>query len=153
MLVLTIIGDLFRDKELSGWWKALWIIALIFVHAFYVAVVRPNADAVLTQQAIMQETNPEFVQETSLYVILKDYEQEAEIILMIEAVFRGLEITDYSIKINHRGILNGVAEQIGAKGKEVALFVAIDKLDKIGEEKVKEELTTKGFTDDQLTTL
>ena len=31
MILFQIIGDLFRDKELSGWWKALWVIALIFV--------------------------------------------------------------------------------------------------------------------------
>ncbi|MGV3590670.1 MAG: MotA/TolQ/ExbB proton channel family protein [Gammaproteobacteria bacterium] len=62
------------------------IIALIFVHAFYVAVVRPNADAVLAQQAIMQEQNPDFVQPVSMYVVLKDYEQEAEIILMFWAL-------------------------------------------------------------------
>jgi histidyl-tRNA synthetase len=70
---------------------------------------------------------------------------EAEIILMIKAVFRTLNISDYTIKVNHRGILNGVAEHIGAHGKETALFIAIDKLDKIGEEKVKEELISKGF--------
>jgi histidyl-tRNA synthetase len=70
---------------------------------------------------------------------------EAEIILMIKEVFSLLGIEDYSIKINHRGILAGLAELIGAKGNEGSLFVAIDKLDKIGEEKVKEELLTKGF--------
>jgi histidyl-tRNA synthetase len=78
---------------------------------------------------------------------------EAEIILMIESVFRKLGITDYSIKINHRGVLNGVAELIGAKGNEVALFVAIDKLDKNGDDKVKEELSGKGFSPQALTTL
>ena len=31
MVIFSIIGDLFRDHELSGWWKALWIIFLIFV--------------------------------------------------------------------------------------------------------------------------
>ncbi|MEY4640928.1 MAG: hypothetical protein RLZZ227_922 [Pseudomonadota bacterium] len=62
------------------------IISLIVVHAFYVAVVRPNADAVLAQQAVMQEQNPEFVQDPSLYVILKDYEQEAEIVIMFWAL-------------------------------------------------------------------
>jgi type VI protein secretion system component VasK len=31
MILFQIIGDLVRDKDLSGWWKALWIIALIFV--------------------------------------------------------------------------------------------------------------------------
>ena len=70
---------------------------------------------------------------------------EAEIILMIQAVFKTLNITGYTIKLNHRGVLNGLAEVIGASGRETALFVAIDKLDKIGEEKVKEELTSKGF--------
>lgn len=78
---------------------------------------------------------------------------EAEIILMIKSVFAKLGITDYTIKINHRGVLNGVAELIGAKGNEVPLFVAIDKLDKIGEEKVKEELSEKGFTSQALATL
>lgn len=78
---------------------------------------------------------------------------EAEIILMIKEVFKGLDIQDYTIKINHRGILNGIAEVIGAKGNETPMFVAIDKLDKIGEEKVKEELRTKNFTEQSLTTL
>jgi histidyl-tRNA synthetase len=78
---------------------------------------------------------------------------ESEIILMIKETFKGLGITDYTIKINHRGILNGVAEVIGSKGNETSLFVAIDKLDKIGEEKVKEELKAKGFSDESLTAL
>ncbi len=78
---------------------------------------------------------------------------EAEIILMIKEVFKALGIDDYSIKINHRGILNGVAEVINALGKETSLFVAIDKLDKIGEEKVKEELLEKDFSQQSLPVL
>jgi histidyl-tRNA synthetase len=78
---------------------------------------------------------------------------EAEIILMIKEVFKGLGLKDYTIKINHRGILSGIAETIGAKEKETALFVAIDKLDKIGEEKVKEELRSKNFSDESLNSL
>jgi histidyl-tRNA synthetase len=78
---------------------------------------------------------------------------EAEIILMIKDVFKGLGITDYTIKINHRGILNGIADVIGAKGNETPMFVAIDKLDKIGEEKVKEELRTRNFSDQSLASL
>lgn len=78
---------------------------------------------------------------------------EAEIILMITEAFKGLGIVDYTIKINHRGILSGIAETIGAKQNETSLFVAIDKLDKIGEEKVKEELRPKGFSEESLTTL
>lgn len=72
---------------------------------------------------------------------------EAEIILMIKEVFKGLGILDYTIKINHRGVLEGMAETIGARGNETALFVAIDKLDKIGEDKVREELLGKSFTE------
>jgi histidyl-tRNA synthetase len=78
---------------------------------------------------------------------------EAEIILMIKTVFKNLGISDYTIKINHRGVLNGVAELIGAAGNEAPLFVAIDKLDKSGEEKVKEELSAKGFSPQSLSML
>ncbi len=75
---------------------------------------------------------------------------EAEIILMIKEVMTGLNLSDYTIKINHRGVLMGLAETLNAKGKETDLFVAIDKLDKAGKEKVKEELITKGFSADQV---
>ena len=75
---------------------------------------------------------------------------EAEIILMIKDSFGVLGITDYSIKINHRGVLSAVAELLAASGKESSLFVAIDKLDKIGEEKVKEELIERGFESSSL---
>jgi histidyl-tRNA synthetase len=78
---------------------------------------------------------------------------EAEIILMIKDVFQRLGITDYTIKINHRGILAGLAELIDASGKESSLFVAIDKLDKIGEQGVREELAGKGFSADSLNKL
>jgi histidyl-tRNA synthetase len=78
---------------------------------------------------------------------------EAEIVLMIKEVFKRLGIEDYSIKINHRAILSGLAELCEAKGNETSLFVAIDKLDKIGEEKVKDELRMRGFTEKNLTTL
>ncbi|HTH57549.1 MAG TPA: ATP phosphoribosyltransferase regulatory subunit, partial [Cyclobacteriaceae bacterium] len=70
---------------------------------------------------------------------------EAEIILMIKDAFKGLGIQDYSIKINHRSVLSGLAEMLDAAQNENSLFVAIDKLDKIGEEKVKEELGARGF--------
>lgn len=71
---------------------------------------------------------------------------EAEIILMIKEVFQRLGILDYTIKINHRGILSGLAELAQAQANESSLFVAIDKLDKIGEEKVKDELVSRGIT-------
>src|SRR5260221_877802 len=82
---------------------------------------------------------------------------EAEIILMIKDAFKALGIKDDSIKICHRAVLSGLAEILGVTtdvGKnENSLFVAIDKLDKIGEEKVKEELVARGFNADSLSTL
>lgn len=78
---------------------------------------------------------------------------ETEIILMIKSSFKALGITDYTIKINHRGILAGIAELVSANEKEASLYVAIDKLDKVGEEKVKEELLARGFAADSLITL
>lgn len=75
---------------------------------------------------------------------------EAEIVLMIRRVFEKLGLKDYSIKINNRKILTGISEAIGEPGKEGPLCVAIDKLDKIGWEKVKEELTQRGFGEDSL---
>jgi len=78
---------------------------------------------------------------------------EAEIILMIRDVFSTLDISDYSIKINHRSVLSGIAELVGTKENETALFVAIDKLDKIGEDGVRQELQAKGFKETKLDTL
>lgn len=70
---------------------------------------------------------------------------EAEIILMIREVFNLLGIGDYTIKINHRNILAGIAETLNATGKETELYTAIDKLDKIGANGVREELKDRGF--------
>lgn len=78
---------------------------------------------------------------------------EAEIILMIREVFAKLQITNYTIKINHRGILSGIAQLCGAAEKESALFVAIDKLDKQSREQVTAELLSKGFTQQNIDTL
>ena len=78
---------------------------------------------------------------------------EAEIIAMINEVFTDLKLPDFTIKINNRKILEGITEAIGVKGKEAEFCVAIDKLDKIGLEKVNEELLQKGFTEDNITLL
>ncbi len=72
---------------------------------------------------------------------------EAEIILMLNQAFTGLGITDFTIKINNRKILTGIAEVVDATGKEADLAVAIDKLDKIGQEKVETELMQRGFSE------
>ncbi len=78
---------------------------------------------------------------------------EAEIVMMLHHVLRHLGIEGFTVKINHRKVLSGIAESIGAPGRESALCVAIDKLDKIGREGVFEELSRQGFGDNSLAAL
>jgi len=61
------------------------IISIIVVHAFYVSVVRPNAAQDIEQQALIREQDPVAVQERSMWVLIKDPEQEACFILMFWA--------------------------------------------------------------------
>ena len=62
------------------------IISIIVVHAFYVSVVRPNAAQDIEQQAIEREKDPGVVQERSMWVLIKDPEQESCFILMFWAL-------------------------------------------------------------------
>jgi histidyl-tRNA synthetase len=78
---------------------------------------------------------------------------EAEIVLMMAQVLNGLGLYDFTIKINHRGVLRNVYQALGGEGAETDLFVAIDKLDKIGREGVTKELLEKGFTSPVIDTL
>lgn len=75
---------------------------------------------------------------------------EAEIVLMLHESLRNLGIQDFTVKINNRKILTGIAEVVGAEGQEGPLAVAIDKLDKIGKDKVIEELQQRGFSDESI---
>lgn len=90
----------------------------------------------------------EFYQCDADVVGTKSLTCEAEIVLMIQEVLANLQLADYEIKINHRQILAGMTEAVGAPGREADFCVAIDKLDKIGEEKVLQELTERGFSED-----
>lgn len=71
--------------------------------------------------------------------------QEVEFVQLYDAVFTALGLKGTTIKINNRKILSGIAEVIGAKDKLIDFTVALDKLDKIGEDKVKEEMLDKGI--------
>lgn len=62
------------------------IIVIIVVHAVYVAVIRPNADIIQQQQTLMQEADEDYVPERSLYIVLRDFEQETCIILFFWAL-------------------------------------------------------------------
>lgn len=70
---------------------------------------------------------------------------EVELIQLMDEVFTRFAIR-VSIKMNNRKILTGIAEIIGAPEKIVDITVAIDKLDKIGLDKVNEELASKGIS-------
>ena len=77
---------------------------------------------------------------------------EVELIQMIDEVFARFGIR-VAIKLNNRKILSGIAEWIGAPDKIVDITVAIDKLDKIGLDKVNDELREKGLSEDAIARL
>ena len=62
------------------------IVIIIIVHAAYVAVIRPHADATLARQAAMLATGESQITERSVFVLIRDYEQEACFILMFWAL-------------------------------------------------------------------
>lgn len=74
---------------------------------------------------------------------------EVELLQIIDTVFNRFGIR-VSIKLNNRKILTGMAEIIGQPDKIVDITVAIDKLDKIGLDKVNEELALKGIPQDAI---
>ncbi|WP_298395937.1 histidine--tRNA ligase [Flavobacterium sp.] len=76
--------------------------------------------------------------------------QEAELVQLYDAVFTSLGLKGVTIKINNRKILSGIAEVIGASDKLIDFTVALDKLDKIGEDGVKKEMLEKGISEEAL---
>ncbi len=72
---------------------------------------------------------------------------ELELVQIIDDVFQRLQINTV-VKINNRKILAGIAEAIGEAERIVDITVAIDKLDKIGLEKVNAEMLDKGISQD-----
>ena len=61
------------------------LLAIILVHLFYVLAVRPNAERVLAEQAVRMQVDKDYVQEQSVWVIIRDYEQESCFVLMLWA--------------------------------------------------------------------
>lgn len=77
---------------------------------------------------------------------------EVELLQIIDQVFRRLRIR-VAIKLNNRKVLAGIAELIGAPDKLIDITVAIDKIDKIGIDKVNEELSERGLGDEAIAAL
>ncbi|SFR31179.1 histidyl-tRNA synthetase [Robiginitalea myxolifaciens] len=74
--------------------------------------------------------------------------QELEFVQLYDRVFDQLGLKGVTIKINHRKVLAGIAEVIGASDKLIDFTVALDKLDKIGAAGVEKEMLGKGLAPD-----
>lgn len=77
---------------------------------------------------------------------------EIELLQIIDEVFRRLRVR-VAIKLNNRKVLAGIAELIGQPDKLIDITVAIDKIDKIGLEKVEAELAERGLDADAIACL
>lgn len=75
---------------------------------------------------------------------------EAEFVMIYDEALGKLGLKDFTIKINNRKILSGIAELIGKAESIIDLTVAIDKLDKIGLDGVMKELLERGFTEAEI---
>lgn len=75
---------------------------------------------------------------------------EAELLTLYTQVFNALQIPEITIHINNRKILAAIAELAGKSQEMTAMTVAIDKLDKIGWEKVGQELQESGFSEENI---
>ncbi|MFM7839480.1 MAG: histidine--tRNA ligase [Chitinophagaceae bacterium] len=75
---------------------------------------------------------------------------EIELANIYHEVFTHLRITGYALRVNSRKILSALATYCGKPQELMALTTAIDKLDKVGLEKVKEELNQRGFDQKQI---
>ncbi len=89
----------------------------------------------------------EFFQCDADVVGSKSLWQEVEFIQLYDTVFTALQLKGVTIKINNRKILSGIAEVIDAQDKLIDFTVALDKLDKIGEDGVKKEMLEKGISE------
>ena len=75
---------------------------------------------------------------------------EVDFVLLFDEVLSNLKIPNFTVKINNRKILSGIAEVCGEEDKIIAITVAIDKLDKIGVEGVVKELRVKEISESAL---
>ena len=75
---------------------------------------------------------------------------DIEMVLVINDLLSALAVGEFTIHINHRGILNGLLDKLGLANQTTAILRTLDKLAKIGKEKVRHELTeTVGATEAQ----
>ena len=95
----------------------------------------------------------EFYQCDADVVGSKSLLNEVELVNIYNEVFTQLGLTGNELRINSRKILAALAEFCGGAGKMIDITIAIDKLDKIGLDKVKEELAQRGLNEEQISTI
>jgi histidyl-tRNA synthetase len=95
----------------------------------------------------------EFYQCDADVVGSKSLLNEVELAGIYHDVFTRLGLTGYELRINSRKILAALAELCGGADKMTDITIAIDKLDKIGIDKVKEELAARALTPEQVSTI
>jgi ABC-type multidrug transport system fused ATPase/permease subunit len=69
-ILITVMIDLFRDRDLSGWWKAVWVFGLIFLpflSVFIYLIARGNGmrDRAIEQQREMQQATDAYIRQTA----------------------------------------------------------------------------------------
>ena len=89
----------------------------------------------------------EFYQCDADVVGSKSLWQEVELIQLYDRAFDALGLKGVTVQLNNRKILSGIAEVIGAADQLIDFTVALDKLDKIGRDKVEQEMRQKGISD------
>jgi histidyl-tRNA synthetase len=75
---------------------------------------------------------------------------EVEFVQLYHGVFKKLGLEGYELRLNSRKLLTALAEQCGGAGHMLPITIAIDKLDKIGIDRVKEELRERGLNETQI---
>ena len=79
-----------------------------------------------------------------------DIMNDAEMVNIIYETFKSLDLAKFTICINNRKVLNGLFEYLQISDKKVEVLRIIDKIDKIGEEKVQEELKDLGIEQEKI---
>ncbi|MEP2935631.1 MAG: histidine--tRNA ligase [Gilvibacter sp.] len=95
----------------------------------------------------------EFYQCDADVVGSKSLWQEVEFVQLYDEVFTALGLTGVTIKLNNRKVLSGIAEVIREQDRLIDFTVALDKLDKIGEQGVKDEMLNKGISKEAIAQL
>jgi len=95
----------------------------------------------------------EFLQADADIIGSPSMRAEAELLAMAAAALQKLGIEEFEILLNNRKILQGLVLKLGLQKQETAVFRALDKLDKIGNEGVKAELKQAGLQEKDITQL